>query len=43
MQYFVYDPLAMQLHCSEDVGFREGERYTAQNAEDEVILNEHFY
>jgi len=30
------------LHRSRDVDFREGERYTAPNAADEVILNEHF-
>jgi hypothetical protein len=42
-QYFVYDSLARMLHCSRDVVFREGKRYTAPNATDEAILNEHFY
>jgi hypothetical protein len=42
-QYFVYDPLARTLHRSRDVVFREGKRYTAPNAADEAILNEHFY
>jgi hypothetical protein len=42
-QYFVYDPLAKTLHRSRDVVFREGKRFTAPNAADEVILNEHFY
>jgi len=42
-QYFVYDPLARTLHCSRDVVFKEGKRYTAPNAADEAILNEHFY
>jgi len=42
-QYFVYDPLARTLHRSRDVVFREGMRYTAPNAADEAILNEHFY
>ena len=42
-QYLVYDPLARTLHRSRDVVFREGKRYTAPNAADEAILNEHFY
>jgi hypothetical protein len=42
-QYFVYDALARTLHRSRDVVYREGKRYTAPNAADEVILNEHFY
>jgi len=42
-QYFVYDPLARTLHCPRDVVFREGKRYTAPNAADKAILNEHFY
>ena len=42
-QYFVYDPLAETLHRSRDVVFREGKQYTALNAADEAILNEHFY
>ena len=42
-QYFVYDPLAKTLHRSRDVVFREGKRFTAPNAADEAILNEHFY
>jgi len=35
--------LARKLHRSRDVVFREGKRYTAPNAADEAILNEHFY
>jgi hypothetical protein len=31
------------LHPSQDVVFREGKWYTAPNAADEAILNEHFY
>jgi len=31
------------VHHSRDVAFREGKQYTAPNAADEVILNEHFY
>jgi hypothetical protein len=42
-QYFVYDPLAKTLHCSRDVVFREGKRYTTPIGADEAILNEHFY
>jgi len=42
-QYFVYDPLAKTLHRSRDIVFREGKRYTAPNAADKAILNEHFY
>ena len=42
-QYFVYDPLAKTLHRSRDVLFRKGQRYTAPNAADKAILNEHFY
>jgi len=42
-QYFVYDPLAKMLHRSRDVVFKKGKRYTALNAADEAILNEHFY
>jgi hypothetical protein len=42
-QYFVYNPLAKTLPRSRDVVFREGKRYTAPNAADEAILNEHFY
>jgi len=42
-QYFVYDPLAKTLHRSTYVVFREGKWYTALNAADEAILNEHFY
>ena len=42
-QYFVYDPLAKMLHRSRDVVFKEGKRYTAPNAADQAILNEHFY
>jgi len=41
--YFVYNPLAKTLHRSRDVVFRDGKRYTAPNAADEEILNEHFY
>jgi len=42
-QYFVYNPLAKTHHCSRDVVFREGKLYTAPNAADEAIMNEHFY
>jgi hypothetical protein len=42
-QYSVYDPLAKTLHRSRDVGFRDGKRYTAPNAADDAIFNEHFY
>jgi len=42
-QCFVYDPLAKKLHCSRDGVFRERKQYTAPNAADEAILNEHFY
>jgi hypothetical protein len=42
-QYFIYDPLAMTFYCSRDVVFREGMRYTAPNAADEALFNEHFY
>jgi len=35
--------LARTLQRSRDVVFREGKRYTAPNAADEAILNEHFY
>jgi hypothetical protein len=42
-QYFVYNPVAATLHCSQDVVFREGKQYPAPNAADEAILNEHFY
>jgi len=42
-QYFVYNPLARTLHRTRDMVFREGKRYTAPNAADEAILNEHFY
>ena len=42
-QYIVYDPLAKTLHRSRDVVFREAMWYTAPNAADDVILNEHFY
>jgi len=42
-QYLVYDPLAKTLHRCRDVVFREGKRYTAQNAADKAILNEHVY
>jgi hypothetical protein len=42
-QYLVYNPLARPLHPSRDVVLREGKRYTAPHAADEVILNEHFY
>jgi len=42
-QYSVYDPLGKTLHHSRDVVFREGKQYTAPNAADEAILNEHFY
>jgi hypothetical protein len=42
-QYFVYHLLPMMLHRSGDVVFREGMPYTAPNAADEGILNEHFY
>jgi hypothetical protein len=41
-QYLVYDPLARTLHLSRDVVFPERKRYTAPNAPDEAILNEHF-
>jgi len=34
--------MARMLHCTRDVVFREGKRYTAPNAADEAILNEHF-
>jgi hypothetical protein len=43
MQYFIYGQLARMLHRSRDVVFTEGKRYTAQNAADEAILNEHFH
>jgi hypothetical protein len=43
MQYFVCDPQAHTLHRSRDVVFRERKRYTASNAADEAILDEHFY
>jgi hypothetical protein len=42
-QYFVYDPLAKTLHRSRDGVFREGKQYTALNAADKAILNEHFF
>jgi hypothetical protein len=42
-QHFVYDTLARTLHRSRDVVLREGQRYTAPNAADEVIFNKHFY
>jgi len=42
-QYFLYNPLAKTLHRSRHVVFSEGKRYTAPNAADEAILNEHFY
>jgi hypothetical protein len=42
-QYFVYDPRAKPLPRSRDVVFRHWKRYTAPNADDEVILNLHFY
>jgi hypothetical protein len=42
MQYFVYNPLAKMLRHSRDVVCREGKRYTAPNAADEAIINEHF-
>jgi hypothetical protein len=42
-QSFKCDPLAKMLHCSRDVVFREGKRYTAPNAAYQAILNEHFY
>jgi len=42
-QYLIYDPLAKTLHRSRDVVFREGEWYTAPNAADEAILNQHIY
>jgi len=35
--------LAKTLHCSRDVVFREVKWYTALNAADEAIMNEHFY
>jgi len=41
-QYFVYNPFAKTLDRSRDVVFREAKRYTAPNAADEAILNEHF-
>jgi len=42
-QYFIYNPLPKTLHHSRDVVFREGKWYTAPNAADEAILNDHFY
>jgi len=42
-QYFVYDQLAKMLDHSQDVVFRQGKRYTALNAADEAMLNEHIY
>jgi len=42
-QYFVYNPLAKTLHRSRNVVLREGKRYTALNAADKAILNQHFY
>jgi hypothetical protein len=42
-QYFIYDPLARTLHHSRDMVFREGNWYTAPNAADNAILNQHFY
>jgi len=42
-QYFVYDPLGKTLHRFRDVVCREGKRYTAPNAADKAIVNEHFY
>jgi len=42
-QYLIYYPLAKTLHRCRDVVFSEGKRYTAPNAADEAILNEHFY
>jgi len=35
--------LAKTLHHSRDPVFREGKQFTAPNAADEAILNEHFY
>jgi hypothetical protein len=31
------------LHRTRDVVFRDGKQYTAPNAADEAILNNHFY
>jgi len=42
-QYFIYDQLAKTHQCSRDIILREGKRYTAPDAADEAILNEHFY
>jgi len=42
-QYFVYDLLAKTLYRSRDVVFREGKRYSALNAADKAILNDHCY
>jgi len=42
-QYIVYEPVAKTLHCSQDVVFREAMQYTAPNAPDETISNEHCY
>jgi hypothetical protein len=42
-QYFIYNPVANMLHCSRQVVFREGKRFTAPNAADDAILNKHFY
>jgi hypothetical protein len=41
-QCFVYDPVAKMLHCTRDVLFMEGKRYTGPNAADEAIFIEHF-
>jgi len=41
-QYIIYHPLPKMLHRSRDVVFRAGNWYSAANAADEAILNEHF-
>jgi hypothetical protein len=38
-----YDPFANTLHCSRDVVFRDGKRYTVPNAAVEAISIEPFY
>lgn len=42
-QYIMYNPLANTLHPSRVMVIREEKWYTAQNATDQAILNEHFH
>jgi len=42
-KYFVYNEMAKTLHRTRDVVFIWVKWYTARNAAEEAILNEHFY